>query len=277
MEVYMIKRAADFRAAARNALSGNWGWAILAGLIASLLGATTVGSTVGQFNINVNNVNNSTNEETGDVVTGEITDEMMAFMAIMLGIIAVIFVIALAWALAWRFFSSIIRTGYACFNMELIDGKKPDLATLFKYFHAWKNIGLAGLLETLYIFLWSLLCFIPGIIASYSYAMVPYILADDPTIGPNEAITRSKEMMRGYRWNLFCLDFSFIGWNLLSALVCGIGDIWLIPYKSAARADFYRELSGTRPVSDVYACAFDPEAVLTAQPEQSTENDTQSY
>lgn len=270
----MIKRAADFRAAARNALSGQWGWAILAGLIASLLGATTVGSTVGQPRINFEE---TTEEGTTEVVPGELDEETMMLLAIIGGVFIVVFAIALVWALAWRFFSSIIRTGYACFNMDLIDGKKPDLVTLFKYFHAWKNIGLTGLLETLYIFLWSLLCFIPGIIASYSYAMVPYILADDPTIGPNEAITRSKEMMRGYRWNLFCLDFSFIGWNILSSLTCGIGDIWLIPYKSAARADFYRELSGTRPVSDVYACAFDPESVFTGQPEQSTENDTQSY
>ncbi|MBQ7379206.1 MAG: DUF975 family protein [Clostridia bacterium] len=253
----MQKRAADFRAAARNALSGNWGWAILAGLIASLLGATTVGSNAGQ--INLNNVNNSSNDGTSDTITGELDQEMIAFLAIFVGVFVIVFTIVLVWSLVWTFFSSIIRTGYACFNLDLIDGKTPDLVTLFKYFPSWKNIGLSALLETLYVFLWSLLFIIPGIIASYSYAMVPYIFADDPTIGPNEAITRSKEMMDGYRWRLFCLDFSFIGWNILSAMTCGIGDIWLIPYKSAARADFYRELSGTRHVVDLSACVFDGE------------------
>lgn len=97
----------------------------------------------------------------------------------------------------------------------------------------------------LYTFLWSLLFIIPGIIAAYSYAMTGYILAEDPELTAGEAISRSKEMMSGNRFRLFCLQFSFIGWEILSALTLGIGNLWLRPYKQAAVAAFYREISGT--------------------------------
>ena len=78
--------------------------------------------------------------------------------------------------------------------------------------------------------------------------MTPYILADNPDLSPSEALKMSKEMMRGNKWRLFCLGFSFIGWQLLCGLTLGIGYLWLNPYMAAAHADFYREISGTRPV-----------------------------
>ena len=95
--------------------------------------------------------------------------------------------------------------------------------------------------------LWSILFIIPGIIATYNYALVPYIMAEDPETGAREAMNRSKALMYGNRWRLFCLHFSFIGWDLLSALSMGVGSLWLTPYKSAAFASFYREVSGTSP------------------------------
>ena len=104
---------------------------------------------------------------------------------------------------------------------------------------------MAQLLQTLYVVLWSLLFIIPGIIASYSYAMTSFILAENPEMDANEAIGRSKEMMYGNRWRLFCLHFSFIGWDILATLTLGIGNLWLVPYKQAASAAFYREVSGT--------------------------------
>ena len=93
--------------------------------------------------------------------------------------------------------------------------------------------------------LWSLLLIIPGIIAGYSYAMTGYILAENPELTASEAIARSKEMMAGNRFRLFCLHFSFIGWEILCTLTLGIGNLWLRPYKQAAEAAFYREISGT--------------------------------
>lgn len=95
------------------------------------------------------------------------------------------------------------------------------------------------------ILLWTLLFIIPGIVASYSYAMTGYILAEDPDLTASQAIQRSKEMMRGNRWRLFCLQLSFIGWIILCLFTFGIGNLFLNPYQTAADAAFYREISGT--------------------------------
>ena len=138
--------------------------------------------------------------------------------------------------------SSVIKTGYAQCNLDLLERKSLSFSTLFFYFPEWKTMALTNFLRTLYIFLWSLLLIIPGIMKSYSYAMVPYLLAETPTLAPQQALSRSKELMRGRRFDLFCLHLSFIGWDLLAALTLGIGHLWLNPYKEAANAAFYREL-----------------------------------
>ena len=101
----------------------------------------------------------------------------------------------------------------------------------------------ANFLRGLYTLLWALLLIIPGMIAVYDYSMTNFILNEHPELTANEAIALSKGMMRGNRWRLFCLEFSFIGWMLLSALTLGIGALWLIPYSHAAYAHFYREVS----------------------------------
>ena len=77
---------------------------------------------------------------------------------------------------------------------------------------------LPEILQGLYVALWSLLLVIPGIVKSYSYAMAPYIMAEHPALTANEAITESRRIMDGNKWRLFCLDFSFIGWELLCVL-----------------------------------------------------------
>ncbi len=82
---------------------------------------------------------------------------------------------------------------------------------------------------------------IPGIIKGYAYAMTPFIMAENPQMTAREAIKRSQELMDGHKWELFCLGFSFIGWNLLTVLTLGIGTFFLNPYMNAAYAAFYRE------------------------------------
>ena len=100
------------------------------------------------------------------------------------------------------------------------------------------------LLVSIYTFLWTLLFIIPGFIAAFSYAMTPYILEENPYMPINDAIRQSKEMMRGNKWRLFCLEISFIGWAILCLLTCGIGFLWLTPYYNAAICAFYYDISG---------------------------------
>lgn len=106
------------------------------------------------------------------------------------------------------------------------------------YFH--KVWGM--LLMKILIALWTLLLVIPGIVKTYSYALTPFILEDAPQLSASEAIHRSRMMMRGHKFDLFWLQFSFIGWFFLSILTAGIGFLWLKPYYNTAAAAFYEEV-----------------------------------
>ena len=94
---------------------------------------------------------------------------------------------------------------------------------------------------TIFTFLWTLLFIIPGVIAAYRYRMAYYILLDNPEIGCLEAISRSKQLMAGNKWKLFCLDFSYILWLLLGSLFNGLLMIFVLPYYQNGVAQFYLE------------------------------------
>lgn len=116
------------------------------------------------------------------------------------------------------------------------------MGQLFDGFQRFGTALGAYLLTGIFIFLWTLLLIVPGIMAGLSYAMTYFIIADDPTIGPLQAITKSKEMMRGHKWKLFLLHWRFLGWVLLCILTLGIGILWLVPYVSTSLAHFYEDI-----------------------------------
>ena len=132
--------------------------------------------------------------------------------------------------------------GYAILALTVARAAKPNFVQLFDGFRNYASSLALYLLIAIFTFLWALLFLIPGIIKSYSYSMSYYILADDPDIPANEARKRSMELMRGNKWRLFCLDFSFIGWILLSILTLGILFFWILPYIQTAHAEFYQDL-----------------------------------
>lgn len=109
----------------------------------------------------------------------------------------------------------------------------------------YRHIIPTMLLRGIYIFLWTLLLIIPGIVASYAYSMVPYILAEQPNIGAKEALRISNQMTRGHKLDMFILDLSFFGWYLLGALALGIGTLFVLPYDYATKAELYLVLSGS--------------------------------
>ena len=108
------------------------------------------------------------------------------------------------------------------------------------------DIFITGILHTLFILLWTLLFFVPGIVKSLSYAMTFYIRNDRPELTAEEAITESRRMMDGYKWKYFLLELSFIGWMVVGVICCGIGVMWVGAYMEAARAVFYEELKANR-------------------------------
>lgn len=244
--------ASDFRRMAREALKGKWGLALGTGLVAALLGGS-VGSSGFSVNFNVDLENYI---PYGDIESFLYSDTFRHLIPLLIAIAA----IAAVWGLVRLVIGGAVSLGYALFNLNLVDGQPPRFDDLFSQFYRlWAGFCLQ-LLTGLFIILWSLLFVIPGIVAAYSYAMAPYILAENPDMTAREAIAASKEMMRGNRWRLFCLSFSFIGWSMLCILTLGIGNLWLRPYEEAAHAAFYREVSGTwqpaTPALEEYR--FDP-------------------
>ena len=109
------------------------------------------------------------------------------------------------------------------------------------------NVVKVEFFKNLFIFLWSLLFVIPGIIKGYEYYMVDYILSEDPTIDYKDALEQSKNMMMGYKWSTFVLELSFLGWGILSALTCGIlGFFYVNPYIYATNAELFLYLREKR-------------------------------
>lgn len=231
-------KARDFRALARQALSGRWGVAVLTGFLAALLGGTmassggsggggsSVGSSAGEF------IQSSGGHY-------EIPDFVWTALIIFGTLLSI-------YALVCFIIGGTVQLGYAKFNLALIDHKDAQVSDLFSQFHRFGDGFLLSLLTAIFVTLWTLLLIIPGIIAGYSYAMAPYILYEHPGLRPMDAIKASKELMRGNKWRLFCLELSFFGWALLSALTLGIGTFWLRPYEEAAQASFYRQICWER-------------------------------
>lgn len=149
-------------------------------------------------------------------------------------------------SLVWFLIGGTIQLGYCKFLLKQHDRQDPQFNDVFSEFDRFGDGFAQRFLCNLYISLWSLLLIIPGIIKSLSYAMTPYILAENPGMRANDAITLSREMMDGYKADLFMLRLTFIGWNLLAILSLNIGFLWLNPYTRAADAAFYRELQSRR-------------------------------
>jgi uncharacterized membrane protein len=139
-----------------------------------------------------------------------------------------------------------LTLGLATCFLKLVRHEPFMFENLFDGFKKFSSSVIAQLLITIFVFLWSLLLLIPGIIAYYRYSMVFYILSDNPEISAMDALKRSKEMMVGFKWKLFCLHLSFIGWALLGILTLGIGYLWLTPYIYGSIANFYENLKTTQ-------------------------------
>ena len=216
-------KAKDFRAQARAALKGKWVQAAIAGLIASILGASIfyhgyAGSSAGS-------------------ATG--TEEEVAItFGIILFIVAVFAIVGAVYILI----GAIAGLGYAKFNLALYENETADFKMIFSERSRYKDCFKLFVMQYLYIAIGSLLLVVPGLIAYYANIMAPYIMVDNPQMTAREAIKASQAMMKGNKWRLFCLSWSFIGWDILALFTLGLGHIVLCPYVEAACAAFYREL-----------------------------------
>ena len=272
-----MKLAEDFRAIARDALKGRWLRAVGVGLLAGLMGASIDGTSL---NIDLDDL-----DSVNLIFQSDFFLRYRIFFLIGGAIL-------LVYALLCLIIGGAATLGYAKYNLDLVDGKDPDVTELFSQFHRlWPGFCLQ-FLRWLYTTLWTLLFIIPGIIAQYRYSMAAYILAENPEMTAGEAITKSKELMVGNKFRFFCLIFSFMGWFLLciapmvlfggiatgpmvvrstaggiALLVIGIFLSYvcltfLFPYMEAANAAFYRDVSSPTSEGEQTGPEALPEQIL---------------
>ncbi|MBQ8927850.1 MAG: DUF975 family protein [Oscillospiraceae bacterium] len=164
-----------------------------------------------------------------------------AFLVGIIGISLVIFVVVYAIAMAIAIFlGNPVQVGKNRFFCLARNGD-VKFDHLFDQFKSGRYLPTVKTMffKTLYEFLWGLLFVIPGIIKSYEYALIPYLLAENPYLPKERAFEISKQTMDGEKWNLFVLGLSFLGWQLLGAMMCGVGVLFVNPYVEATFAEFY--------------------------------------
>ncbi len=125
--------------------------------------------------------------------------------------------------------------------LEAREGTNTKIGVMKEIFQKehWFNVALIMFLRNIYNALWYL-TIIGGIIKTYEYRMIPYLLAENPKIKRKEAFQLSKQMMKGNKWKTFILDMSFFGWNFLSVLTFGLLSILYVnPYNAATIVELY--------------------------------------
>ncbi len=139
------------------------------------------------------------------------------------------------------FVGNVISVGGCRYFME----NREHETKAAKVFYGFQNGRYGNVIKTmffrdLFIFLWTLVLIVPGIIKSYSYRFVPYILSENPQMDRKRALELSQQMMDGHKMEAFVLELSFFGWFLLSAMTCGLLSIFYVnPYVHATFAEFY--------------------------------------
>ena len=210
---------------AKQSLRGNWGWAIIVFLITAIIVGifTGAGHWLDETYINYDGTN-----------------------------IFYQFASPIGSILLW--IGSFIGLSRNIAFLELRDDQKEEKPYMAAFSVFTENrFGpelINFVLVSIFTFLWTWLLIIPGIIKVYSYSMTPYIVKDmvasDKQVGATDGINASKELMKSHKMDLFIFDLSFLGWNILAAITCGIGYLWVTPYYQTAKANFYRHIAGDK-------------------------------
>lgn len=203
---------------------------------ALVMGAATYGGSSGS--------SRSVSNENGNA--SNIVDSILSNPAIIAGIIVAILIAMIFGMIVKVLVLNNIAVGCHKFFID-IQNDESRLGAIVSVFKSGKyfNVALVMFLKDLFQGLWTLLFIIPGIIKSYEYRMIPYIMAENPETDRKEAFRLSKEMMSGNKWAAFVYDLSFIGWFFLSIWTCGILAVFYVgPYKHSANAALYETLKG---------------------------------
>lgn len=183
--------------------------------------------------------------ELDDLNTASDSEEIPPIAFVMLSaLIGIIVIVASAIGVVIKvFIANPLKLGCDRFFRRNLEEPAQLENIVFAFKSHYKNVTKIMFLQDLYIFLWSLLFVIPGIVKTYEYRMVSYLLTEDPTMSAEAAFAESKRLMNGNKWKAFVLDLSFIGWKLLSLLTCGVLDIFFVtPYIASTDAALYEAI-----------------------------------
>ena len=149
--------------------------------------------------------------------------------------------------------TALIDVGMKGYALKLKRGQEVAFMNMFDAFSNLLKFLALIFLRGIFVFLWSLLFVIPGIIAAYRYSMSVFIMIDHPEYSALECISESKRMMMGKKGELFVVDLSFFGWNLLDSFISSLIlipllSIWLTPYVSLTYAAFYEHLIQSKTI-----------------------------
>lgn len=228
-------RCSDLKSDAKKRLEGNYWNAFLVTLVATLtsggtgFGGSSSGGSSQSGGYNSDSLREFFSHFTQQQLIFFFTTYISIFLIIMLIASGIRIFVGYPFQIGkTRFF--IVNTKYRATSRELGYGFK----------HQYMHLIGVQFFRDLKITLWSFLFIIPGIVKSYEYRMIPYIMAENPEIPTKRAFEISREMTMGEKANLFVLDLSFIGWMLLGVLACCVGTYFVLPYKEATFAEFYR-------------------------------------
>jgi len=142
------------------------------------------------------------------------------------------------------FFLYFVEVGLTYFMVQFINDKEYAFSDLFKFAKDYVRIFVVNLLQCIFVFLWTLLLIVPGIIKGFAYSLVSFLLADEKysDLGYMDVLKKSDEMMKGHKMDLFVFELSYIGWWILAGFTLGILCIWLVPYYTTAKYKFLNDI-----------------------------------
>ncbi len=217
-----MKRA-ELKENAKQSLKGNWGNAILIMIVFGLLStAATAVSFIGNTSVLTDADKFSKFLETPSSFN-------FGWAQVVSGILSILV-------------ASFLTLGFVNYHLKVSRNEKASAKDLFSKVNLWYLYFAVSIVTSIFISLGALLLIIPGIIAYYRYAMVNYIMIDNPELGVFGAIKRSKEMMDGHKFDLFVLHLSFIGWQILVGLTFGLLNLYVGPYRKVTEANFYNSI-----------------------------------
>lgn len=228
----MIWDRATLKFYAKEQLKQYYWTAFVVCLVGGILGANTMG---GGFSFRYQHQDSTSSSYSGG--GSSFFDENAWILYAIIFVALMIVVVAAAFGI---FVSNPVRVGMCSFFQTAPWGNR-DFMLLFSSFRRGRFLPIVKtmFLKNLSVFLWSLLFVIPGIIKSYQYYMVPYLISECPYLTPQEAMSISKEMTQGHKFDIWVLEVSFIGWYLLGVLALLVGVLFVTPYVEATFAQLY--------------------------------------